>query len=216
MKLLNLGLLALLLGSGADIASAGTITGTIKGPDGAPFRAAFVRVQNVKSKMTMMVLSDSQGRYWTDNLDPGTYDVWATAVGYKGDPARRGNVTVDDKRQTIDFTMQTSLIQWSQLTKYQAGVLLPDAPGKWELVQQCFNCHALGKIGAVGRHDHEGWMNAIDVMRRLGGCPDQSKRGRTGRRLSRGCLRPGFHHSALAGANAGLCEGKAGPQWLQR
>ena len=168
MKLLNLGLLALLLGSGADIASAGTITGTIKGPDGAPFRAAFVRVQNVKSKMTMMVLSDSQGRYWTDNLDPGTYDVWATAVGYKGDPARRGNVTVDDKRQTIDFTMQTSLIQWSQLTKYQAGVLLPDAPGKWELVQQCFNCHALGKIGAVGRHDHEGWMNAIDVMRQLG------------------------------------------------
>ena len=114
MKLLNLGLLALLLGSGADIASAGTITGTIKGPDGAPFRAAFVRVQNVKSKMTMMVLSDSQGRYWTDNLDPGTYDVWATAVGYKGDPARRGNVTVDDKRQTIDFTMQTSLIQWSR------------------------------------------------------------------------------------------------------
>jgi hypothetical protein len=48
-----------------------------------------VRVLNTKTKMTMMVLSDSQGRYWTDPLDAGTYDIWATSVGYKGEPVRR-------------------------------------------------------------------------------------------------------------------------------
>ena len=92
-KLLVVGLLTLLIetfGFAAGFAAwAGTISGTVKGPDGAPFRAAFVRVQNTKTKMTMMVLSDSQGRYWTDPLDAGTYDIWATSVGYKGEPVRR-------------------------------------------------------------------------------------------------------------------------------
>jgi len=61
--------------------------------------------------------------------------------------------------------MQKSPVQWSQLTKYQAGTLIPEAPGKGVLIQECFNCHAFGKIGAVGRHDEDGWRDAIDVMR---------------------------------------------------
>lgn len=162
----SLSLLAALLSS---TAFASTISGTVKGADGTPFRAAFVRVQNTKTKTTMMVLSDSHGRYWTDKLEAGTYDVWATSVGYKGDPARRSAVTLDDgKDLSLDFTMQKGTIEWSDLTKYQAGTLLPEAPGKGVLIQQCFNCHAFGKIGAVGRYDQEGWKAAIDVMRQLG------------------------------------------------
>ena len=71
-KLLMVALMTLLVDGVAFAASAGTVSGTIKGPDGAPFRAAFVRVQNLKTKMTMMVLSDNQGRYWTDDLGAGT------------------------------------------------------------------------------------------------------------------------------------------------
>jgi virginiamycin B lyase len=170
-KHLTVSLAALLLTSVAHAAWAGTISGTIKGPDGTPFRAAFVRVQNLQTKMTMMVLSDNQGRYWTDPLDPGTYQVSATSVGYKSDPVRRNNVTMEDTtRLTIDFTMQDAMVEWSQLTKYQAGVLLPQAlgNGKDVLIQQCFNCHAFGKIGAVGRHDQNGWKDEIDVMRLTG------------------------------------------------
>jgi hypothetical protein len=80
-KHLTASLAALLLTSVGHAAMAATISGTVKGPDGAPFRAAFVRVQNTKTKMTMMVLSDKAGKYWTDRLDPGTYDVSATWVG---------------------------------------------------------------------------------------------------------------------------------------
>ena len=168
-KLLIVAFVTLLIESAGFSASAVTISGTIKGPDGAPFRAAFVRVQNAKTKMTMMVLSDSQGRYWTDPLDAGTYDVWATSTGFKSDPARRSKVVVEDnKGLTIDFTMQRGTVEWSELTKYQAGTLLPEAAGKGVLIQQCFNCHAFGKIGAVGPHDQDGWKSAIDVMRQLG------------------------------------------------
>src|SRR5579871_1602845 len=170
-KQLTVGLAALLLASTAPAAWAAMITGTVTGPDGAPFRAAFVRVQNMKTKMTMMVLSDSQGKYWTDRLDPGAYEVSATWVGYKSDPARRRNVTLEDNtRLTLDFTMKNDTVEWSQLTKYQAGTLIPQAlgNGKDVLIQQCFNCHAFGKIGAVGRHDLNGWKDEIDVMRLTG------------------------------------------------
>jgi virginiamycin B lyase len=170
-KLFNIGVMAMLIGSVGQGALAGTITGTVTGPDGAPFRAAFVRVQNLKTKMTMMVLSDNQGKYWTDKLDAGIYQVWATSVGYKSSPARRNNVTVDDNsRLEFDFTMRDGVVEWSELTKYQAGMLLPEAHGngKAVLIQQCFNCHAFGKIGAVGRHDVNGWKDEIDVMRMTG------------------------------------------------
>jgi virginiamycin B lyase len=170
-KLLATSLTASLLASVSLIAEAGTITGTVKNADGTPFRAAFVRVQNVKTHMTMMVASDRDGRYFTDELAPGAYQVWATAVGYRSEPARRVSVTVDEKgRQAVDFKMQTSAVQWSQLTKFQAGVLLPEAEGnaKHVLIQRCFNCHAFGKIGGIGRRDFDGWKDAIDVMRRMG------------------------------------------------
>ena len=165
------GLAALLLGTSGYAVLAGMISGTIKGPDGAPFRAAFVRVQNLDNKITMMVLSDSQGRYWTDNLAAGTYVVTPTSVGFKSAPLRRNNVVVTDgKTVTLDFSMQNGMVEWSELTKYQAGSLLPQAHGNGKdvLIQQCFNCHAFGKIGAVGRHDLQGWKDEIEVMRQTG------------------------------------------------
>ncbi len=116
-----------------------------------------------------MVLSNNQGKYVADNLAPGTYDVWATSVGFKGDPARRSSVTVEDgKNLSFDFAMQKSPVQWSQLNKYQAGVLMPEAPEKGVVIQECFNCHAFGKIAAVGRHDEDGWRDMIAVMEREG------------------------------------------------
>ena len=165
------GVAALLLATTGYAALAGTIAGTIKGPDGAPFRAAFVRVQNLSNKITMMVLTDSQGRYFADNLPTGNYTVTPTSVGFKASPLRRNNVAVEDgKRVALDFTMQNGMVEWSELAKFQAGTLLPQAHGngKEVLVQLCFNCHAFGKIGAVGRHDLQGWKDEIDVMRQTG------------------------------------------------
>jgi len=146
----------------------GEVSGIVKSEDGAPFRAAFVRAQNTKTKMLMMVLTDNQGRYHTDNLPPGTYEVWATSTGYKSDPSRRTDITVEDGKTTsVAFTMQKAAVQWSQLTKYQAGILLPEGKGKDVVLQECFNCHAMSKIGVMGR-DREGWLEAIEHMRQVG------------------------------------------------
>ena len=168
-KILSLGgLLALLCASSGYAATGGTVSGTIKGPDGVPFRAAFIRAENVQTKMTMIVLSDPQGKYYTDKLPPGKYEVWATAIGFKSDPLRRPDVAVEDgKDVSLSFTMQKAPVQWSQLNMYQAGTLAPDGPGKGVFLQQCFGCHAFGKIGAVGRRDQDGWKDALNVMRQV-------------------------------------------------
>ena len=73
----------------------------------------------------------------------------------------------DGKNQTVGFTMQKGMVEWTSMTKYQAGTLLPEAKGKGEFIQECFNCHAFSTISAIGRHDHEGWMQAIELMRAL-------------------------------------------------
>jgi hypothetical protein len=49
-----------LLGSSSYAA---TITGTVEGPDGAPFEGAFVQAQNTGTRVTVSVLSNKEGHY---------------------------------------------------------------------------------------------------------------------------------------------------------
>src|ERR1700738_3169184 len=163
-KTLYAGLVVLLAASLGNASPGASISGAITGPDGAAFRAAFIRAQNVKTRMTMMVLSDNLGKYSTERLPAGTYEVWATSTGFRSDPAKRATVKLEEgQTATVDITMQKTSVQWSQLTKYQGGVLLPEGKGKDVVLQECFNCHAMSKIGVAGR-DREGWLDAIEHM----------------------------------------------------
>jgi virginiamycin B lyase len=164
----SVAILVLLIVSVGYAATGGTISGTVKGPDGKPFRAAFIRAENLKTKMRMTVLSDKDGKFYTDKLPPGTYRVRAMTLGYRGDPASSTDVTVEEgKDVSHNVTMQETRILWSQLNMYQAGTLIPEAPGKGVMLQECFNCHAFGKIGAYGRHDVDGWKDALEHMRQV-------------------------------------------------
>src|ERR1700680_3575713 len=58
-KFLSLVILSL-FASIAHAAAGGNIAGTVKGADGAPFKAAFVRAQNMQTKMVTIVLSNAQ------------------------------------------------------------------------------------------------------------------------------------------------------------
>src|ERR1700675_3325567 len=101
-KLLALTCAIVLLGS---VCQGATITGTVKGVDGAPFQGAFVEAQNTKNKITMIVLSDSQGRYRIEKLPGGEYQVTIRAVGYRTDPRSGVNLT-EDQNTSFDFALQ--------------------------------------------------------------------------------------------------------------
>jgi virginiamycin B lyase len=153
-------------------ASVGTISGTVKSPDGSPFKGAFVRAQNQNSKVTVSVLSDKQGEYRIQNLTEGKYQVRATAVGYKSDP--RSGVTVDGAQPvSLDFAMQKGVVRWSDLSIHQGETLMPDDPGKTVLFTRCMSCHGLQTKIAGTRRDEDGWRTAVALMRdRVGGVGD--------------------------------------------
>ena len=70
----------------ASITFGATITGSVKGPDGAPFMGAFVIAENSQNKMTLSVLSDKQGHYHFANLPAATYALRIRAIGYNSEP----------------------------------------------------------------------------------------------------------------------------------
>ena len=119
----------LLCASLAYGATNATISGTIKDPTGAPFRGAFVRAQNLKSKITVNVLSDNQGRYQIQDLPPGEYEVRASALGYESDP-REGVKLAAGESSPVDFALQSGAVRWSDLSVYQGRMLLPEGEGK--------------------------------------------------------------------------------------
>jgi hypothetical protein len=67
-KLLGMITLAVALG---PVSYGATISGTVNGADGAPFQGAFVEAQNSKTKITVIVLSNSQGQYRIPDLNAG-------------------------------------------------------------------------------------------------------------------------------------------------
>lgn len=108
-----------------------TITGTVKGPDGAAFRGAFVEAQNKKTKITVNVLSDKQGRYRIPDLAAGEYRLQVQAIGYKGDP-RSGVSLTGGQRASYDFALQKGTVRWSDISMYQGKILFLTGKGrKW-------------------------------------------------------------------------------------
>ncbi len=73
--------LAGLIFSLASMVYGATISGTVKGPDGKPFKGAFVEAQNMESRVTVNVLSDKDGRYRVESLPEGQYQLMVRAVG---------------------------------------------------------------------------------------------------------------------------------------
>ena len=55
-----------------------TVTGTVKGPDGSPYRGAFVQAQNAATRIMVSVLTDKAGRYRitiTDKAPAGSFTI---------------------------------------------------------------------------------------------------------------------------------------------
>ncbi len=74
---------------------AATISGSVKGPEGA--LEGVVQAQNNKTHMTYMVLSDSLGTYHLQNLPSGDYKLSTKITGYQGDPRSDVKLAADQK-----------------------------------------------------------------------------------------------------------------------
>jgi len=105
-------------------AIAATITGTVKGPDGKPFMAAFVIAENTQNKVTVSVLSDAQGRYEISDLPAATYLLRTRAIGYQSD-SRTGVQLTGAQKTSFDFALHKVAVRWNDLDTFQGTQLLP-------------------------------------------------------------------------------------------
>jgi virginiamycin B lyase len=143
---------------------AATVTGHVKGTDGAPFMGAFVIAQNSQTKMSVNVLSDKDGRYHIDNLPAGKYSFRIRAIGYQSAP--QNDVNVGEKQNvSFDFSLQKGTVRWSDISIYQGMQLLPKGEGHDELFGSCFVCHAFQTRMASATRDEEGWRDRVQYMR---------------------------------------------------
>ncbi|HYR87293.1 MAG TPA: carboxypeptidase regulatory-like domain-containing protein [Terriglobia bacterium] len=147
----------------------GTISGTVRNSTGAPFQGAFVRARNVKTKTTVNVLSDKQGRFRVQNLPPGDYEIRGTAIGYKDD-VRSGVKVTGGQPQSLDFALQKGTVRWSDLNTYQGRRLLPKT-GNHDLSYQdkfftsCLqSCHSFQKTMTSVARDENGWRQKVKYM----------------------------------------------------
>lgn len=147
----------------ACVCTAATISGTVKGPDGAPFEGAFVGAQNAKTRITVSALSDKQGHYQIQNLPDGDYELRIRAVGYKADPVTSMTVSAA-KNGSADFALQKGVVRWNDISMYQGEQLLPDGKGKAQLFQTCFACHGFESRMASVTRDESGWRDRVDFM----------------------------------------------------
>ena len=159
----------LMLGVGSLVAAmspadAATITGTVTGPDGKPFRGAFVQARNLMTKITVSVLSDNAGKYRVENLPAGDYRLQMRAVGFKADP-KSGITLAAEENRTQDLSLQQGVVRWSDISMHQGKKLLPEARGKEELFAHCMACHGFESRMAAVVRDEDGWRDRVGYMR---------------------------------------------------
>src|SRR4029078_648186 len=145
-------------------ADAATITGTVTGPDGTPFRAAFVQARNAQLKMTVSVRGDNQGHYVAENLPAGDYRVSIRAAGFKAD-VKNGLKLTADQDASQDFKLQTTPVRWTEISILQGSELMPDARGKKVLMAHCMSCHGFQSKMAATVRDLDGWRDRVEFMR---------------------------------------------------
>ncbi|HVB33066.1 MAG TPA: carboxypeptidase regulatory-like domain-containing protein [Patescibacteria group bacterium] len=162
--------LMVLLFSSVPLAMGATISGTVKGPDAKPFEGAFVEAQNTTTNISTDVLSQEDGSYTAPNLPAGTYRLTIRAVGYKAAPQSETLQTADQHARA-NFALQKGAVSWSDLSVWQAQVLLPQGAGRNFLFGQagkepgvCFTCHDFQTRMATRRLNHQGWLGMVSYM----------------------------------------------------
>ena len=147
----------------SSVSHGATITGTVKGPDGAALAGVFVQAQNQRINMTFMALSDSQGHYRVEKLPPGDYELSTKIAGYRGEPHTGVNLTAD-QNASFDMSLRKSPVRWSEISIYQAGKLWPASPTKDKLFSTCYTCHGFQTRMASVQRDAEGWRGRVQYM----------------------------------------------------
>jgi len=138
--------------------------GSVRATDGKALAGASVSARGVGSTITTSVYTDGSGEYVFPALVPGTYEVWAQAVGHR---TARGHYRVD-RGSSRSFQLARLEDYSEQLRGSDWLAWLPertaDERQMKELIRvNCMECHALS-VTLHQRFEEAGWMAILNLM----------------------------------------------------
>src|SRR5690242_4085540 len=120
----SLGILASLFLLEASIFAA-SLSGTIKSADGKTLEGITVSLKQAGSTITTSVFTDEQGLYVFPPANPGSYKLWAQAIGFE---TARAEVSLSDSQPRAEnFTMKPLADFTRQLSSAEYMAALPEA-----------------------------------------------------------------------------------------
>ena len=155
-----------LLSQGPGAAAPTSLTGTTRSTSGEALDGIAVSARADGSTITTTVFTDEAGEYFFPELAPGTYDVWAQAVGFA---TARDQATVASHRPArLGFTLDVIDDVTPQLTGSEWLDALPMHTAEDRRMKEIFrvNCTECHQPNLVLQHrfDEQGWLAIIDVM----------------------------------------------------
>ena len=171
--LIFLKLLGILIAAGivSPQASAATLTGKVTGPDGTPFRAAFVQARNSKTHASVIVLSRQSmeaiaWRTCRPAIIRSSRNPWVTG------PTREAAIVLSaEPNAMFDWTSAKadgSLGRNSHHSRNRS--CSPTVPGKDKFAHCGSSCHGFQQFINV-RRDENGWREVLkdQMSTRIGG-----------------------------------------------
>jgi len=156
---------ALLLMRGA-LLGAEELSGTLTDSSGQPVTGALVKVSSRELNIGFAVVTQTQGRYSTPELQPGSYVV--QAFGPDSESAALGPITIaKGQPPKINLVLSSPLKRTPLLKRFSDAEftkLMPDGPGKSSVSSRCATCHGLLWVVSA-RKTPEKWAETVDRMR---------------------------------------------------
>jgi virginiamycin B lyase len=156
----------------------GSLQGVVKDSQGAPVTGAFVKIKNSERRLTIMVVSQPQGRFSIGALPSGQYVAQAIGGEFQSELSSPVEIS-GDKPTVIDLALTKARAPqlagaWpGRLPGEQVGegggggapqAALPEGEGKSIIGAKCISCHDAQRITRV-QANRERWQTIVQNMR---------------------------------------------------
>jgi streptogramin lyase len=154
----------------------GTVRGVVKSSSGQPLSGAYVKLFNPEKELTIMVISQSQGRFAAENLPPGKYTVQGIGNGFQSTPVpvsvASGQAVMADVSLTEPqppalpngWPARKGDVGGNEIWMHQPQTPLVAGEGKAIVESKCTQCHETERIILL-RQNHAKWEMTVTRMR---------------------------------------------------
>jgi virginiamycin B lyase len=156
----------------------GSLQGVVKDSQGAPVTGAFVKIKNSERRLTIMVVSQPQGRFSIGALPSGQYVAQAIGGEFQSELSAPVEIS-GDKPTVIDLALTKARapqlagawpgrLPGEQVEEGGGGgapqAALPEGEGKSIIGAKCISCHDAQRI-TRGQANRERWQTIVQNMR---------------------------------------------------